>query len=181
MIAKPVALLMSDLGVAPSHSRPQVSNDNPFSEAQFKTLKYQPNFPERFGSRREARTWAQTFFAWYNTEHHHSGIGFMTPAAVHSGTAARLYADRQHTLSAAYTAHPERFVKGRPVPPPLPRAVWINPPKPTTEPRRRRGCGPCGQLGAERCPQVHSLLTRKELDLAIPTVQFDSKFSTQLS
>jgi putative transposase len=134
MIAKSVALLMTDLGVLPSHSRPHVSNDNPFSEAQFKTLKYQPDYPERFGSLLEARTWAQSFFRWYNDEHHHSGIGFMTPAAVHSGTAARLYADRQHTLSAAYAAHPERFVKGRPVPPPLPRAVWINPPKPTTDP-----------------------------------------------
>ena len=102
MIAKSVALLMTDLGVLPSHSRPHVSNDNPFSEAQFKTLKYQPDYPERFGSLLEARTWAQAFFRWYNDEHHHSGIGFMTPAAVHSGTAARLYADRQHTLSAAY-------------------------------------------------------------------------------
>ena len=134
MIAQSVALLMTDLGVRPSHSRPHVSNDNPFSEAQFKTLKYQPDYPERFGSLLEARTWAQAFFRWYNDEHHHSGIGFMTPAAVHSGTAAHLYADRQHTLSAAYAAHPERFVKGRPLPPPLPRAVWINPPKSTTDP-----------------------------------------------
>jgi len=134
MIAKPVALLMSDLGVTPSHSRPHVSNDNPFSEAQFKTLKYQPNFPERFGSLLEARTWAQTFFAWYNTEHHHSGIGFMTPAAVHSGTAAGLFAQRQQTLTSAYTAHPERFVNGRPVPPALPSAVWITPPKPANAP-----------------------------------------------
>jgi len=129
MIAKPVALLMTDLGVAPSHSRPHVSNDNPFSEAQFKTMKYQPDYPERFGSLVDARTWAQAFFPWYNDEHHHSGIGFMTPAAVHSGAAAQLFADRQHTLSAAYAAHPERFVNGRPVPPALPPAVWINPPK----------------------------------------------------
>jgi putative transposase len=129
MIAKPVALLMTDLGVQPSHSRPHVSNDNPFSEAQFKTLKYQPDYPERFGSLVDARTWAQSFFPWYNDEHHHSGIGFMTPAAVHSGAAAQLFADRQHTLSAAYAAHPERFVKGPPIPPALPTAVWINPPK----------------------------------------------------
>lgn len=129
MIAKPVTLLMTDLGVLPSHSRPQVSNDNPFSEAQFKTLKYQPDYPERFGSLVDARTWAQTFFPWYNDAHHHSGIGFMTPTAVHYGEAARLFTDRQQTLSAAYAAHPERFVKGPPIPPALPTAVWINPPK----------------------------------------------------
>jgi putative transposase len=128
MIAKPVALLMSDLGVSPSHSRPHVSNDNPFSEAHFKTMKYQPDYPERFGSQVDARTWAQTFFPWYNDEHHHSGIGYLTPAAVHYGTAARLFADRQQTLAMAYAAHPERFVKGLPVPPALPMAVWINPP-----------------------------------------------------
>ncbi len=129
MIAKPVALLMTDLRVSPSHSRPHVSNDNPFSEAQFKTMKYQPDYPERFGSLVDARTWAQTFFPWYNTEHHHGGIGFMTPAAVHYGEASRLFADRQQTLSVAYAAHPERFVKGQPCPPALPIAVWINPPK----------------------------------------------------
>jgi putative transposase len=128
MIAKPVMLLMSDLGVGPSHSRPHVSNDNPFSEAQFKTMKYQPDYPARFGSLIEARTWFQKFFPWYNTEHHHSGIGFMTPAAVHYGDAARLFLDRQQTLAAAYAAHPERFVKGQPVPPALPSAVWINRP-----------------------------------------------------
>ena len=129
MIAKPVTLLMTDLGVSPSHSRPHVSNDNPFSEAQFKTMKYQPDYPDRFGSTVDARTWAQTFFQWYNHEHHHSGIGFMTPAAVHYGAASRLFAERQQTLNAAYAAHPERFVKGQPVPPALPLAVWINPPK----------------------------------------------------
>ena len=129
MIAKPVTLLMTDLGVSPSHSRPHVSNDNPFSEAQFKTMKYQPDYPERFGSLVDARTWAQTFFPWYNDEHHHSGIGFMTPAAVHYGEAVRLFANRQQTLNVAYAAHPERFVKGLPIPPALPTAVWINPPK----------------------------------------------------
>ena len=134
MIAKPVTLLMADLGVQPSHSRPHVSNDNPFSEAQFKTLKYQPDYPERFGSPLDARTWAQTFFPWYNDEHHHSGIGFLTPAAVHYGQAARLFAQRQQTLNVAYAAHPERFVKGRPIPPALPIAVWINPPKSAAEP-----------------------------------------------
>jgi putative transposase len=129
MIAKPVTLLMTDLGVLPSHSRPHVSNDNPFSEAQFKTMKYQPDYPERFGSQVDARTWAQTFFPWYNDEHHHSGIGYLTPTAVHYGEASRLLAERQQTLNLAYAAHPERFVKGQPVPPALPMAVWINPPK----------------------------------------------------
>ena len=162
MIAKPVALLMSDLGVAPSHSRPHVSNDTlrAFSEAQFKTLKYQPNFPERFGSLLEARAWAQTFFAWYNTEHHHSGIGFMTPAAVHSGTAAGLFAQRQQTLTAAYTAHPERFVNGRPVPPALPTAVWINPPHPAIAPAVVGAVDPvgnsehCGELSTSPQPAI---------------------------
>jgi len=134
MIAKTVALLMTDLGVQPSHSRPHVSNDNPFSEAQFKTMKYQPDYPDRFGSLVDARTWAQAFFPWYNTEHHHSGIGFMTPAAVHSGEAARLFTERQQTLTAAYAAHPERFVKGSPRPPALPTTVWINPPNSVAQP-----------------------------------------------
>jgi putative transposase len=134
MIAKPVTLLMSDLGVTPSHSRPHVSNDNPFSEAQFKTMKYQPDYPARFGSLSEARTWFQKFFPWYNTEHHHGGIGFMTPAAVHYGDAARLFLNRQQTLAAAYAVHPQRFVKGQPFPPALPSAVWINPPKPANAP-----------------------------------------------
>jgi putative transposase len=129
MIAKPVALLMSDLGVIESHSRPHVSNDNPFSESQFKTMKYRPDYPARFGSQADARSWAQSFFPWYNTEHRHSGIGLMTPQAVHYGQAAQLFADRQGVLQLAYAAHPERFVKGLPRPPQLPTAVWINPPK----------------------------------------------------
>ena len=129
MTAKPLALLMADLGVTQSHSRPHVSNDNPFSEAQFKTLKYQPDYPERFGCQADARTWAQGFFPWYNFEHHHSGIGLMTPASVQYGQAAQLWQDRQTVLHQAYLAHPERFVKGLPVPPALPAAVWINPPK----------------------------------------------------
>ena len=129
MIAKPVALLMSDLGVLESHSRPHVSNDNPFSESQFKTMKYRPDYPARFGCQVDARTWAQSFFTWYNTEHRHSGIGLMTPQAVHYGQAAQLFAERQGVLQLAYAAHPERFVKGLPRPPQLPTAVWINPPK----------------------------------------------------
>ena len=129
MIAKPLALLLADLGVTESHSRPHVSNDNPFSEAQFKTLKYQPDYPERFGSQADARTWTQRFFPWYNFEHRHSGIGWMTPAAVHYGQAAQLWQHRQAVLHQAYAAHPERFVKGLSQPPALPSAVWINPPR----------------------------------------------------
>jgi len=129
MTSKPVALLLADLGVTRSHSRPQVSNDNPFSEAQFKTLKYRPNFPERFGSLEDARLFCQGFFSWYNREHRHSGIGLMTPAAVHDGRASMVRDARQRVLSAAYAAHPERFVRKPPQPPLLPHAVWINTPK----------------------------------------------------
>jgi putative transposase len=135
MTSKPVALLLADLGVVKTHSRPHVSNDNPFSEAQFKTLKYCPQFPERFGSIADGRAFGQVFFPWYNQEHRHSGLGFLTPAVVHVGQAATVRAHRQQVLAAAYAAHPERFVKGRPRPADLPTAVWINPPpkKPTAQ------------------------------------------------
>ena len=128
MCSKPVALLLADLGVTKTHSRPHVSNDNPFSEAQFKTLKYFPQFPERFGSIEDGRAFAQMFFRWYNEEHHHSGLGFLTPAVVHFDRATRVRDHRRDVLAAAYVAHPERFVKGRPQPADLPTAVWINPP-----------------------------------------------------
>ena len=128
MRSKPVALLLADLGVVKTHSRPHVSNDNPYSEAQFKTLKYCPAFPDRFGALEDARAFGQGFFAWYNQEHHHSGLGYLTPTMVHHGHAAPVRAQRQHVLTAAYAAHPERFVKGRPHPADLPTAVWINPP-----------------------------------------------------
>jgi putative transposase len=114
MRSKPVALLLADLGVTKTHSRPHVSNDNPFSEAHFKTLKYCPQFPERFGSIEDSRAFGQGFFRWYNHEHRHSGLGFLTPAVVHFGRAATVRAHRQHVLAVAYAAHPERFVKGRP-------------------------------------------------------------------
>ena len=110
-------------------SRPHVSNDNPFSEAQFKTLKYRPEFPERFGSLEDARAFCQRFFEWYNNHHRHSGIGMMTPADVHHGRAPRVRLERARTLDAAYLLHPERFVRKPPAPPALPTAVWINPPK----------------------------------------------------
>ena len=121
----PVAQLLVDLGVARSHSRPHVSNDNPFSEAQFKTLKYCPAFPGRFGSLADARAFCETFFAYYNHEHRHSGIGLHTPASVHHGTASEVRAQRAATLDAAYAARPDRF-RHRPVPPRLPTAAWIN-------------------------------------------------------
>jgi hypothetical protein len=126
-----VAALLADLGVSESHSRPHVSNDNPFSEAQFKTMKYQPTYPKRFGSQADAHSWAQAFFPWYNFEHHHSSLGLMTPATVHYGQAAQLWQQRQAVLQQAYAAHTQRFVKGVPQPPALPTAVWINPPAET--------------------------------------------------
>ena len=131
MTSKPVALLLADLGVTRTHSRPHVSNDNPYSEAQFKTLKYRPEFPDRFGFLEEARGFCQRFFAWYNTEHHHSGIGLLTPVVVHYSWSTQVLAQRQHVLASAYKAHPERFVQKPPTPPALPPAVWINrPPQP---------------------------------------------------
>lgn len=128
MIAHSVAQLLSDLGVEKTHSRPYTSNDNPFSEAQFKTMKYRPAYPERFGCLEDARLWATQFFDWYNNHHYHTGVALLTPACVHYGQAHEQIAQRQATLSTAYSLHPERFVKGLPKPPQLPDAVWINPP-----------------------------------------------------
>ena len=128
MPSKPVAQLLLDLGVDRSHSRPHVSNDNPYSEAAFKTLKYAPVFPDNFGSLPDARAFCEVFFAYYNHEHRHSGIGLHTPASVHHGTATEIRAQRQETLDAAYAANPERFTHHRPEPPKLPTAAWINQP-----------------------------------------------------
>lgn len=128
MRSKPVAFLLADLGVTKTHSRPYTSTDNPYSEAHFKTLKYRPGFPERFGSIEVARSFCRSFFDWYNHRHRHSGIGLMTPAAVHHGRAGALYAHRARVLAAACAAYPERFVRGVPRPPALPSAAWINPP-----------------------------------------------------
>jgi putative transposase len=133
MTSKPVAVLLADLKIGRTHSRPHVSNDNPYSEAGFKTLKYCPEFPERFGSLAAARAFCATFFERYNHHHHHSGIGLHTPASVHFGTAADVRAQRATVLDAAYAAHPERFVNQAPIPPPLPVAAWINKPKPNEE------------------------------------------------
>jgi putative transposase len=128
MASKPVALLLADLGVTKTHSRPHCSNDNPFSEAQFKTLKYRPELPERFGSLADARTFCRAFFHWYNHHHRHSGLGFHTPAAVHFGHAEVVQLERARVLRAAYAAHPERFVHRVPVPPALAGPAWINKP-----------------------------------------------------
>ena len=130
MKSKDVAFLLADLGVTKTHSRPHVSNDNPYSEAHFKTMKYRPDFPDRFGSIEDARCFCQRFFEWYNNEHRHSGIGMMTPANVHHGRATQVREKRALTLEAAWRRHPERFAK-QPQPLALPTAAWINPPQTT--------------------------------------------------
>jgi putative transposase len=129
MTSKTVAQLLVDLGVEQSHSRPHVSNDNPYSEAQFKTMKYRPDYPDRFGSIEDARAWARRFFTWYNEEHHHTGLALMPPSVVHYGQGESVRAARGVVLSQAYAEHPERFVRGVPTVPTLPEAVWINKPK----------------------------------------------------
>lgn len=128
MTAKSLAQLLTDLGVDQSHSRPYTPDDNPFSEAQFKTMKYRPDYPQRFDAQDQALTWARTFFPWYNNQHHHLALGLLTPAMVHYGQVTEIVTQRQAALNAAYAHHPERFVQRPPVPPPLPTAVWINPP-----------------------------------------------------
>jgi putative transposase len=128
MRSKPVAALLIDLDIAKSHSRPHVSDDNPFSEAHFKTMKYRPDFPPRFGSIEDARAHCQAFFAWYNTTHRHSGIAYMTPHSVHYGQADAMLLTRQTALDTAFRSHPNRFKGNSPRPQPLPQAVWINPP-----------------------------------------------------
>lgn len=131
MKAKATALMLADLGVTKSHSRPHTSNDNPFSEAQFKTLKYQPEFPERFGCIADAKAFCRAFFTWYNQDHHHAGLGLMTPDQVHYGQAGAVHAARTEILKKAYHTNPERFVRKMPEPPPIPTATWINPPQKT--------------------------------------------------
>jgi len=134
MTSKPVAFLLADLGITKTHSRPHVSNDNPYSEAQFKTLKYRPDFPNRFDSIAHARAFCQDFFPWYNDEHHHASLGLLTPEVVHYGQATTVREARRQVLHAAYAAHPERFVRRVPEPPPLPTAAWINPRAPVQAP-----------------------------------------------
>lgn len=130
MKSKPVAFMLADLGVTKTHSRPHVSNDNPFSEAHFKTLKYRPDFPEKFGGLEDSRAHCKDFFDWYNCEHHHTGVGLFTPHDVHHGLAEARFTARAMVLTAAHQMHPERFVNGSPTPASVPTAVWIN--KPST-------------------------------------------------
>src|SRR3954465_13815584 len=130
MRSKPVALLLADLSVTKTHSRPYTSNDNPYSESQFRTMKYRPDFPDRFGCIQDSRAFCQHFFQWYNEEHRHSGIALLTPAVVHFGETQTVLARRQVVLDTAYQAHPDRFVRRPPKPLPLPEAVWINRPVP---------------------------------------------------
>lgn len=129
MTAKATGHLLADLGVTKTHSRPYTSNDNPYSESQFKTMKYRPEFPDRFGSIQDARAFCRQFFDWYNNRHHHSGIGLLTPAQVHSGQAEQVRHGRQGVLDAVYARHPSRFVNAAPRAPKLPSAAWINPPE----------------------------------------------------
>ena len=132
MTSKPVAFLLADLGVTKTHSRPHISDDNPYSESQFRTMKYRPGFPDRFGSIQHGRAFCQYFFPWYNDEHRHSGIGLLTPAGLHFGFADQVQLQRQAVLTIAYQHHPERFVRRHPKPFLIPKEVWINKP-PTTQ------------------------------------------------
>lgn len=170
MRSKLVADLFSDLSIAASHSRPRVSNDNPFSEAQFRTFKYRPEFPDRFGAIEHARSVSRDLFAWYNDAHHHSGLSYLTPADVHYGRAAAILDVRHRTRVAAYAAHPERFVQGPPRRERLPHAVWINPPATSTaqdaprttivtpvDPQHGAIAGPHLMLGAPTIPMITSM------------------------
>ena len=133
MRSKPVAFLLADLSITKTHSRPYTSNDNPYSESQFRTMKYRPEFPDRFGCLEDSHAFCQRFFPWYNDDHRHSGIGMLTPAMVHFGQAPAIWDKRQTVLDAAYFAHPDRFVRRPPIPLPLPKEVWINKPQNTDE------------------------------------------------
>ena len=133
MRSKPVAFLLADLSITKTHSRPYTSNDNPYSESQFRTMKYRPEFPDRFGCLQDSHAFCQRFFPWYNDDHRHSGIGMLTPAMVHFGQAPAIREQRQTVLDAAYLAHPDRFVRRPPIPLPLPKEVWINKPQNSDE------------------------------------------------
>jgi hypothetical protein len=149
-----VAHLLASLGVTKSHSRPHVSNDNPFSESQFKTMKYRPDFPKRFGSYEDALSFCRRFFDWYNNEHYHSGIGLLTPSSLHYGQAKQVIAARKKTLKQAWQLKPERFVNGIPRPANLPKAVWINPPKQTAKAKKETPKAHC-QGAPDDTPLTH--------------------------
>ena len=163
MGSKTVAQLLADLGVTKSQSRPHTSNDNPFSEAQFKTLKYRPEFPKWFGSIEEGRAFCRGFFHWYNEKHHHSGIGFMTPFMVHHGLAEEIYRRRLEVLLDAYKNHPDRFVRKPPNPPSIPQAVWINPPASTSQAALLPACASSPALEETSFPG-EIFLSRPSLD-----------------
>lgn len=156
MTSKPVALLLADLGVTKTHSRPHVSNDNPYSEAQFKTLKYRPDFPDRFGSLEHARAHCGDFYGWYNYEHHHAGLGYLRPCEVHWSLVAEVIAQRASVLAEAYARHPERFPHGVPRPASPPKEVWINKPK-TTAPTASGDpvSGAVVETDAHRCSRTN--------------------------
>ncbi len=162
-----VAQLLGTLGVTKSHSRPHVSNDNPFSESQFKTLKYRPDFPDRFGSQEHARAFCQEFFQWYNYQHYHSGIAMLTPAMVHYRVAEQVLAKRQQVLDAAYDVHPERFVNKPPSTPQQPNAVWINPPPTSDEPND------ANERLIETTNPNHLMAANSDLDISLLTSDLD--------
>lgn len=163
MKSKPVALLLSDLGGTKSHSRPHVSNDNPYSEAQFKTLKYCPQFPDRFGSIQDARSFCQDFFNWYNKEHRHSSIGLMTPEKVHYGLAGQVYDQRCQVLLEAFEKNSHRFKGKQHKPPELPKAVWINKPKPEDETYARGSKRRWGMAGTEPIESEVEVMPRRSV------------------
>jgi putative transposase len=167
MTAISVAQLLADLGIEASHSRPHVSDDNPYSEAQFKTMKYAPSFPDRFGGLDDARAFGQVFFTWYNEEHRHSGLGYLTPAMVHYGQADAILDARRAVLATAYAAHPERFVHGQPVVAALPKEVWIN--KPPDAPTNGGGQPETGgrESGAEPGSRAGTIIASDTADQAL--------------
>jgi putative transposase len=160
MKSKPVAMLLADLGVTKTHSRPHTSDDNPYSEAQFKTLKYRPDFPDRFGSIEDARAHCVDFVGWYNDEHHHTGLALFTPADVHYHRVNDRIIERQAALDAAYRAHPERFPKGRPVASMPAREVWIN------KPKQAPGAADALETPTERSP-VAPVVTGAEIIVSV--------------
>ena len=162
MTSHNVGDLLVRLGVTKSLSRPNTSNDNPFSESQFKTMKYQPEFPERFGCYDDALRFSRQFFGWYNNEHYHSGIGLLTPASVHYGQAEQIMAARAGTLATAYARNPKRFVKGQPKPAKPPEVVWINPPRPKPEDEKR--------LPEIQCPESLDAVPLKHPRSSYPSV-----------
>ena len=184
MKSKPVALLLSDLGITKTHSRPHVSDDNPYSESQFKTLKYRPGFPERFGSLQDSRSFCREFFPWYNAEHRHAGIGLLTPAMVHYGKAPAVIARRRSVLASAFGTHPERFVRGLPMPPRLPEAAWINKPKlESNEPMHSERTPDPGIVGdaLEGDRRSWAILEADFSSQAGKTEENDTKFETEVS